>query len=243
MRHSVYVKVIGFRDVERHALNTLFRLSCSQSTTYALWTPEAPVAPQLALFDLEVEQAGIELSAPDLDPQLKIICVGHGAPAHASCTFERPLYWPDVVNAMDHLSAPLEKLDDGIDFSNDDWQGYLPPGFRVSLLVDPSLEDRLYLRARLALANQTDVDEAATAAQALELANKRHYDLVIVALALPDMEGLELVRQLVSLEPAIGRVVASSSDQACELHELAERAGCSALLVKPFDPLQIVRLL
>ena len=50
MGSTVFVKVVGFRDVERHALNTLFRLSMERPTTYALWTPEAPVMPHIALM-------------------------------------------------------------------------------------------------------------------------------------------------------------------------------------------------
>ena len=243
MRPSVYVKVIGFRDVERHALNTLFRLSAAQPTSYALWTPEVPVAPQLALIDLDVYQAGLEVTSPELNSNLKMICIGHGAPANAWCSFERPLHWPDVVNAMDSLFTPVEKLDDGIDFGNDDSVGRVPPGFKVSLLVDPSREDRLYLQARLALAGHTEIEEAGSAAQALELAKKRHYDLLIVSLVLPDMEGLELVRQLVGLELAIGRVIVTTTDKSWQLRELAEQAGCFGLLEKPFDPLQVVQLL
>ena len=36
----VFVKVLGFSDVERHALNTLFRLSEDRETGYALWSAD-----------------------------------------------------------------------------------------------------------------------------------------------------------------------------------------------------------
>ena len=51
MGTTVFVKVVGFREVERHALNTLFRLSDDRPTTYAVWTPDAPVMPHVALID------------------------------------------------------------------------------------------------------------------------------------------------------------------------------------------------
>ena len=53
MGTTVFVKVVGFRDVERHALNTVFRLSMERPTCYALWTPEAPVMPHITLLDVE----------------------------------------------------------------------------------------------------------------------------------------------------------------------------------------------
>ena len=243
MGPSVYVKVVGFRDDERHALNTLFRLSVGRPTSYGLWTREAPVAPHLALIDLDAYEAWIALAAPALNPDLKIICVGRDAPANACRTFQRPLHWPDVVNTMDSLFARVERLDAGIDFGDQDWGSGVSPDSKVSLLVDPSKEDRLYLRARLALAGHTECAEATTGNHALKLASKRHYDLVIVALDVPDMDGWELICRLVTLEPAIGRVVLTTADKSWHMREQAQACGCQGLLEKPYDPLQVVELL
>ena len=243
MGPSVYVKVIGFRDVERHALNTLFRLSLGRPASYGLWTPEAPVAPHLVLFDLDAYEAGLNLASPGLNPNLKMICVGQGAPANAWRTFERPLHWPDIVQAMDSLFAPAHAADGGVDLDMGDAKLGVPPGFKVSLLVDPSREDRMYLRARLALVGNTVVDEAETGALALELAKKRHYDLVIVGLDIPDLDGWALIRQLVTLEPAIGSVVVTTTDKSWHVREHAEQCGCRSLLEKPYDPSQVVKML
>ena len=243
MEPSVYVKVVGFRDVERHALNTVFRLSIGRSISYGLWTPEAPVAPHLALIDLDAYEAGLNLASPGLNPNLKMICVGHDAPANAWRTFERPIDWPEVVKAMDSLFVAVEKLDAELDFGDTEVGAEVPPGFKVSLLVDPSREDRMYLRARLALAGHTEVDESGTGAHALELVKKRNYDLVIVGLDLPDLDGWTLIRQLVAMEPAIGCVIVTTTDKSWHMREHSEASGCFGLLEKPYDPLQVVELL
>jgi CheY-like chemotaxis protein len=243
MGPSVYVKVVGFTDIERHALNTLFRLSTGQAISYGLWTPEAPVASRLALIDLDAYEAGLALASPRLDPNMKMICVGRGAHTHARHTFQRPLHWPDVVKAMDSLFAPVEMLDADIDFGDNDGGTGVAPGSKVSLLVDPSREGRMYLRARLALAGHTEIDETGTGAQALELAKQRHYDLVIVALDVPDLDGWVLIRQLVALEPAIGSVIVTSTDKSWQMREHAQASGCSGLLEKPYDPLQVIEVL
>ncbi len=241
MGPSVYVKVVGFTDIERHALNTLFRLSTERPTSYGLWTPEAPVAPRLALIDLDAYEAGVALASPRLDAEMKMICVGRGAHTHARHTFQRPLHWPDIVKAMDSLFAPVEKLDADIDFNDECAEE--ASGSKVSLLVDPSREGRMYLRARLALAGYTHLDDAGTAEQALELAKQQHYDLVIVGLDVPDMDGWTLIRQLVALEPAIGSVIVTTTDKSWPMREHAQASGCSGLLEKPYDPLQIVEML
>jgi CheY-like chemotaxis protein len=240
---SVYVKVTGFRDVERHALNTLFHLSVGQPVCYRLWTPESPVEPDLALIDLDSYEGVLELASPTRNPDLKLICVGRGTHSNALRTFQRPLHWPDVVKAMDSLFAPVEKLDAGIDFGDHPAGIGGPLAFKACLLVDPSKEDRMYLRARLALAGHTEVDDAGTAAIALELTKKQHYDLVIVGLDVPDMDGWALVRQLVTLEPAIGNVIVTTKDTSWHMREHTDASGCSGLLVKPYDPVQVADLL
>lgn len=114
---------------------------------------------------------------------------------------------------------------------------------RMTLVIDPSKEDRFYLRARLALAGRTQMYEAETALQGLDLVRQNYFDLVIVNLEVPDMSGWELVRQLVALEPDIGPVVVTSTTDSSDLPDLSEAAGCRAVLVKPFDPLQVQEVL
>lgn len=243
MGPSIYVKVVGFRDAERHALNTIFKLSTGQSTAYSLWTPDAPVPPHLALIDLDAYEAVLELASTESNPDLKIICVGEGAPDHVWRTFERPLHWPEVVKAMDSLYAAVEVMDADLDFGDTNAGFGAPLGARKCLLVDPSREDRMYLRARLALAGHTEVEDVGSGALALELARQRHFDLVIVGLGIPDMDGWALIRQLVDLEPAIGMVIVSTTDKSWHMREHAEKSGCAGLLERPYDPMQIIELL
>jgi CheY-like chemotaxis protein len=118
-----------------------------------------------------------------------------------------------------------------------------PAGVKTSLLVDESREHRLYLRARLALAGLTEVDEATDGGQALQQAMRSHYDLVVVNLDSPNVDGWKLVVQLVALEPAIGSVVVSARNNSWSLQQQAEQTGCSGVLEVPFDPNQLIRLL
>jgi CheY-like chemotaxis protein len=64
-----------------------------------------------------------------------------------------------------------------------------------------------------------------------------------VGLDVPDMEGWTLIRQLVALEPAIGNVIATTTDKSWHMRERAQASGCSALIEKPYDPLQVVEVL
>lgn len=239
MGSTVFVKVVGFRDVERHALNTLFRVSAEEPTCYALWTPESPVMPHIALIDVESYAAGLALESPGLNPHLKLICVGQGAPARAWRVFSRPINWSAILHCMDLLFAQTG-VDIGID-AEEEVTTVIPPGVRQTLLVEPIRDDRLYLRARLALAGLIDVDEVESSAQAMNRLRERHYDIVVVNVDMLD-EPWALVARLVSAKPPIQSVVVTTANRSWAMHERAEQAGCRALLDKPFDPSLVYRV-
>ena len=107
MPSPVFVQVVGFRDVERHALNTVFRLSRDRATTYLLWSPDAPAPAHLALIDVDSYEGAMALASPEFSPYVKTICVGERPPESAWRVFNRPLNWHAVVGAMDELFAPV----------------------------------------------------------------------------------------------------------------------------------------
>src|SRR6185369_16333420 len=113
----VFVKVVGFTDVERHALNTVFRLSEQRDIRYSLWRAEAPELPTLTLVDGLSYESRVLLTLPD-DPELKLIWIDTHPPANACRTFERPLSWPEVLSAMDELLTAPEVIDLDLDFDS-----------------------------------------------------------------------------------------------------------------------------
>lgn len=240
MGAAVFVKVVGFRDVERHALNTVFRLSAERQPCYALWTPQAPVMPHVALIDTESYEAGLALASPGLNRNLKLICVGKGAPANAWRVFSRPIEWSAVLQAMDELFAHASVNIDLV--PQVEGNAAKPPGVRASLLVDPSRDERLYLRARFALAGLIEVDEVDSVSQAALKVCERPYDVVVVDVDAPgDVWGL--VERLVAHDPPIGSVLVTTINTSWRMHERAELAGCRAVLNKPYDPGHVFRVL
>ncbi|RYG07811.1 MAG: response regulator, partial [Burkholderiales bacterium] len=99
---TVFVKVFGFGDAERHALNTVFRLSQEGPVAYQLWSADAPGPAEVLLMDGESWETGVELASP-LFELLPLIWVGDYPPAQAVQVFSRPLRWPEVIDAMDRL--------------------------------------------------------------------------------------------------------------------------------------------
>lgn len=242
MASVVWVKVVGFSDTERHSLNTLFRLSERAFPTYALWTPETQAAPNVMLLDVDSYEAGLEMVSPSLNSNLKYISVGAQPIGNAWRSFTRPVDWPALIQVLDGLFAAQGEVDVDIGLYND-IDKPAPPGVRVSLLVGMSREEQLYLRARLAIAGLTDVDEVDTMQEADACTVERRYDLVVVGLDGQDTDPWELVESLKHLPEPPQAVMVTTHTPSWRSMERAEQFGCLGLLEIPFSPQQVMGLL
>ncbi len=242
MSSSIWVKVVGFSGVERHSINTLFRLSVRQTPAYCLWTPDAPAPPHVSLIDMDCHEAEVELASPTFNPNLKIICVGAKTHSTAWRSFHRPVDWNSMVQVLDGLFASHAYVDVVTGFDELD-EATAPPGMRMSLLVGLSRDERMYLRARLSLAGLAEVDEADTADQASNLVAHRRYDVVIVSLELPDADPWELVQTFKAMSASPQAVIVATDKPSWSTMERAEQAGCAGLLEIPFNPPQVMGLL
>jgi CheY-like chemotaxis protein len=230
MANTVWVKVVGFNDAERHTLNTIFRLSSRNSIVYALWSAEHAHPPQVALIDLDSYAASLEMSLPSFNANIKWIGVGRTKDTSAWRSFIRPVDWGILVHSLDELFAsPTENL--------------VSPGQKVSLLVGMTPEERMYLRARLALAGLTDVDEAESDAVARIKLEHRHYDVVIAGLSITQDDPWEMVTGLRSGQTPIASVIVATASPSWGGMEKAEKLGCLGLLEMPFNPRQVLDLL
>jgi CheY-like chemotaxis protein len=232
MAQRVFVKVTGFTDVERHALNTVFRLSEQRGIIYSLWDSGAPEPPKLALVDGQSDEARLELETPR-NSLLKLIWVGAVAPAHTWRIFERPLSWPDVVKSMDELFAPPEPVDFDLGFDEGAVDTWPPPPPKRALIASADRDERLYLRAKLALADLTLADEAETGAQALELARAHHYAVALVDFALHDVDGWAFLKELTEARPTIEHVIVIKARASLGERARGWIAGTKGVLDKP----------
>lgn len=232
MAQRIFIKVVGFSDEERHALNTLFRLSEQCLTMYQLWTPEAPEPPRMALLDADSYESRVEAESP-LAVGLHMLWVGDDPPPQVWRSFQRPLDWPDVIGAMDALFQPA-----GFDLDLDALEAEPPAAMsrKVALIVSPSRDERLYLRARLALARLTQADEAESGTEAVALARGRQYDLAVVDFGLPDMDAWSLLRELREGKRAIAHVAMTKEGRTLPERVRAWAGGVEALLGKPPHP-------
>jgi len=106
------------------------------------------------------------------------------------------------------------------------------------LLVDDAATVRMYHRSILESAGYT-VEEALNGIEALEKALQSPYDLYVVDINMPKLDGFGFLREMrqadIAQQPAI-----MVSTEASELDQRsALRAGANGYLIKPVKPLQL----
>jgi CheY-like chemotaxis protein len=226
----------------------VLRLSEDSPTPYALWLADAPEAPKLALIDGQSYEARLQLESPG-NSDVKVIWVGAPGPADVWRVFERPLSWPVVIKAMDELFVPPGATDP-MDFEleiDSAFADTVPPEaeepHKRALIASADRDERLYLRAKLALADLTRADDAETGNQALELVRTHQYAVALVGLPLPDVDGWAFLKELIAIKPAILHVVVTKSGASVGERIRAWFVGTEAFFDRPPDPGKLQDLL
>jgi two-component system, chemotaxis family, chemotaxis protein CheY len=108
------------------------------------------------------------------------------------------------------------------------------------LAVDdsPSMRDMV----RIALTGAGfEVEQASDGREALEIARKAPFDLVLSDVNMPVMDGIELIRAL-RAESAYRHtpILMLTTESSIERKREGKEAGATGWIVKPFDPAQLV---
>ena len=114
---------------------------------------------------------------------------------------------------------------------------------KTVLLVDDS-EINLVMECELLRSFGLQVDTAASAGDALRLAEQRVYDLVLLDIRMPDMDGYELAKRLRRLETYRAvPLLALTADAVGGVRERALDAGMNDCITKPVRPDRLYQVL
>jgi two-component system chemotaxis response regulator CheY len=105
------------------------------------------------------------------------------------------------------------------------------------LLVDDSHTVRQYCRHLLAALPELEISEAENGVEALEMAVRHKFDLLLVDVNMPKMDGYTFLRELRTRPElwSIPAIMVTTEDKD-EDRRRAHAAGASFHMAKPFDP-------
>lgn len=258
-KQRIYVNVVGFSDVERHALNTVFRLSEERELTYVPWVPlTAPGAhpttmhAHVELVDGDSAEA-VLAHAKELPTGQRLIWVGAGAPAHAWRVVGRPIQWAGLLNDLDAVYA-ARQVDSG--YLDLDVTSPAPleisPGVpqKRALLVGAKPLEQALLRARLALVGVLDTDVPQNTELALEMIGRQGYCCGVFNLDDHHIDVWSLARLFAEHNPQA--LTMGISEHAGPLSPWwsrrrirrdTERTGINALMARPLQADELQRSL
>jgi two-component system, chemotaxis family, chemotaxis protein CheY len=101
------------------------------------------------------------------------------------------------------------------------------------LITDDSVYMRDLIKAVLARSSHTVIAEASGGQECLEKYQEKRPDVVLLDNIMPEMKGLETLRELISIDPG-ARVIMVSADHQDQSVQLAAKYGAKGFIVKPF---------
>jgi two-component system chemotaxis response regulator CheY len=84
-----------------------------------------------------------------------------------------------------------------------------------------------------------DVIEAANGLEAIEMYKEHKPDVVLMDITMPEMDGVEALKQIIELDPNAKVIMCTALGQKSMVME-SVKAGAKDFIVKPFQPEQVV---
>ena len=107
------------------------------------------------------------------------------------------------------------------------------------LVCDDAIFMRTMISDNLAQAGYDVVGEAETGVQAVERFKELNPDLVTMDIVMPDMGGIDAVREIMKIAPNAKVLMCSAMGQQALVVE-AIQAGAKDFVVKPFQPSRVL---
>ena len=107
------------------------------------------------------------------------------------------------------------------------------------MVVDDAAFMRMMVKNALAQGGYTDICEASDGAEAVQVYNEQHPQLVLMDITMPNMDGLEALKTIRGMDGNAQIVMCSAMGQESMVIE-AIKSGAKDFIVKPFKPERIL---
>ncbi|WP_374668742.1 response regulator [Ramlibacter sp.] len=261
LNEQYLVDVIGFNDVERSMLSSIFALAARRDPGFAQYQPGTPGRmPDIYLVDADSAEALAEFRALHKRTGLPAVLVGQRDHGTGFTLLPRPLQWARLLQALEDILA-----------TGDEAQIVMPtpapettqslrrsmPGAALRsnspsavpdaaagkrmladtvLVVDDNATVRAFMQAKLAPYG-FEVDFAETGEEAVGLSGQHDYTCVFLDVVLPGIDGYQVCKLIKSNKQAIKKTaVVMLTSRSSPFDKLrGSLAGCDEYLTKPLD--------
>ena len=110
------------------------------------------------------------------------------------------------------------------------------------LIVDNDESLRRMLAALLEAAGY-EITQASNGREALNRASTLEADIILTEIVMPEVEGLQLIQELLQLNPSLRIIAMSGADRAASYLATAKSLGAKATLTKPLPAQELLRIL
>jgi two-component system cell cycle response regulator len=255
------VDVIGFNDVERSMLTSIFALAARRDPAFAQYEPEPGRMPDVYLVDADNPAAFAEFRALHRRANLPALLVGTGAHGTKCLVLPRPLQWARLLQALDDtvsggdelpaVAAPptpqtphgLRRSLSGASLGRSNSPRDMPAEAAAKrmlgdtvLVVDDNATVRMFMQAKLAPYG-FEVDIAETGEEAIGLSAAQEYTCVFLDVVLPGIDGYQVCKMIKANKQAIKKTaVVMLTSRSSPFDKLrGSLAGCDEYLTKPLD--------
>ena len=151
---------------------------------------------------------------------------------HAGCTFKFT-FVADIPSSQPKTTPEKPALIQQMDFAP-------LAGFKI-LLAEDSLDNQYFIERYLSK-NGAIVSTASNGREALEKCKTFQFDLVLMDIEMPEMDGYEATRRLRQVNPRIPVLALTAHAMPEERHKTRE-AGCDGHVTKPIDTRQLLSVI
>lgn len=256
-KQRIYVHVVGFSDIERHALNTVFRLSEERELAYAPWNPlTAPgITANTSMAEIVLVDGGsaeaVLLHAKHAPQGQRLIWVGSHAPDHAWRVVSRPIQWATLLNDLDAVFA-ARQADSGYLDLDVTMPGALEVdsglSHRRAVVVGASGPERNVLVSLLTEAGVGDVDLTDSTEAAVEVMARHRHCCGVFDLDEHHADTWQLARHFAQHNPgALTMGISQHADPLApwlnrrRVRRDTQRTGITALIGRPFQDAELRR--
>ena len=110
------------------------------------------------------------------------------------------------------------------------------------MIADDSDAIRMVLKDVLEIGHHETVAEVSNGVEAVEKFNETKPDLLLLDLAMPKLDGLDAVKQIIAANPNAKIVMITASDNLKTMQDCL-KAGALAYVLKPFDFDQVLKII